>query len=85
VVITYEHRAASLNSGIYTARARRNFKGIGLKLGSVGSAANWTNRSGRFLLGGVDIEKTLPHGGALQFAWAGSQGEIMGSGNGFGA
>lgn len=84
VVITYEHRAASLNSGIYTARARKNFKGIGLKLGLSAVLQRQTDQ-GDFLLGGVDIEKTLPHGGTLQLAWAGSQGEIMGTGNGFGS
>src|SRR6266568_3674049 len=26
LVVTYEHRANSLNSAVYTARARRNFK-----------------------------------------------------------
>ena len=40
---------------------------------------------GAKLLGGFDAEKTLPHGGSLQLAWAGSQGQVMGSGNGFGA
>lgn len=83
VVITYEHRAASLNSGVYTARARKNFKGIGLKLGLSAVMQRQTDQ-GDFLLGGVDIEKTLPRGGSLQLAWAGSQGKIMGSGNGFG-
>ena len=37
------------------------------------------------MLGGFDAEKTLPRGGTLQAAWAGSQGEILGSGNFFGA
>lgn len=83
VVVTYEHRAASLNSAVYTARARKNFKGIGLKLGLSAVLQRQTDQ-GDFLLGGLDAEKTLPHGGSLQLAWAGSQGEIMGSGNAFG-
>ena len=83
VVVTYEHRAASLNSGVYTARARKNFKGIGLKLGLSAVLQRQTDQ-GDFVLGGLDAEKTLPRGGSLQLAWAGSQGEIMGSGNGFG-
>src|SRR5713226_4326796 len=33
IVVTYEHRANSLSSAVYTARARKNFKHIGLKLG----------------------------------------------------
>jgi len=83
LVVTYEHRAASLSSGVYTARARKNFKGIGLKLGL--SAVLQRQTEGDFLLGGFDAEKKLPRGGSLQLAWAGSQGRIMGSGNGFGA
>jgi uncharacterized repeat protein (TIGR01451 family) len=83
VVVTYEHRAAGLNSGVYTARARKNFKGIGLKLGLSAVLQKQTDQRD-FLLGGFDAEKTLPRGGSLQFAWAGSQGEVMGSGNGFG-
>src|SRR5258706_4708681 len=83
VVVTYEHRAASLSSAVYTARARKNFKGIGLKLGLSAVMQRQTDQ-GNFLLGGLDAEKTLPHGGSLQLAWAGSQGEIMGSGNSFG-
>jgi uncharacterized repeat protein (TIGR01451 family) len=84
VVVTYEHRAASLNSGVYTARARKNFKGIGLKLGLSAVLQRQTDE-GNFLLGGFDAEKTLPRGGSLQMAWAGSQGQIMGGGNGFAA
>ncbi len=83
VVVTYEHRASNLNSAVYTARARKNFKGIGLKLGLSAVLQKQTDQ-GAFLLGGVDAEKTLPRGGSLQLAWAGSQGEIVGSGNGFG-
>jgi hypothetical protein len=83
VVVTYEHRAAGMNSGVYTARARKNFKGIGLKLGLSAVLQRQTDQRD-FLLGGFDAEKTLPRGGSLQLAWAGSQGEVMGSGNGFG-
>jgi uncharacterized repeat protein (TIGR01451 family) len=83
VVVTYEHRATSLNSAVYTGRARKNFKGIGLKLGL--SAALQSESDQRdFVLGGIDAEKTLPRGGLLQLAWARSQGEILGSGNVFG-
>jgi uncharacterized repeat protein (TIGR01451 family) len=83
VVVTYEHRASSLSSAVYTARARKNFKGIGLKLGLSTVLQRQTDQ-GNFLLGGLDAEKTLPRGGSLQLAWAGSQGQIMGSGNVFG-
>jgi hypothetical protein len=33
IVVTYEHRATSMSSAVYTARARKNFKQLGLKLG----------------------------------------------------
>lgn len=84
LIVTYEHRAAGLNSGVYTGRARKNFKGLGLKLGFSAVLQRQADQ-GNFLLGGFDAEKTLPRGGSLQLAWAGSQGEIMGSGNAFGS
>src|SRR5439155_45872 len=78
--VTYEHRATSLNSAVYTARARRNFQGIGLKLG-LSAVLQRQPDEADFALGGVDAEKTLPRGGSLQLAWARSQGEILGTGN----
>ena len=33
IVVTYEHRAAGMSSSVYTARGRRTFAGLGLKLG----------------------------------------------------
>src|SRR5438105_7640939 len=80
IVVTYEHSATTMNSAVYTARARKSFKEIGLKIGL--SAALQREATGPdFLLGGIDIEKTLPRHGSLQLAWATSQGEVMGSGN----
>jgi uncharacterized repeat protein (TIGR01451 family) len=84
VVVTYEHRSTSMGSAVYTARARKNFKHLGLKLG-FSAALQRQEDVGSFVLGGFDAEKTLPRGGTLQAAWAGSQGEILGSGNFFGA
>jgi uncharacterized repeat protein (TIGR01451 family) len=80
VVVTYEHRASSMSSAVYTARARKSFKKIGLKLG-FSAALQRESTEPDFFLGGVDVEKTLPRGGSLQLAWATSQGEILGSGN----
>ncbi len=80
VVVTYEHRATNMNSAVYTARARKNFKKIGLKLG-FSAALQREGSEPDFFLGGVDLEKSLPRGGSLQIAWATSQGEILGSGN----
>lgn len=84
VVVTYEHRSTGMSSAVYTARARKNFKHLGLKLG-FSAAMQRQEDVGSFVLGGFDAEKTLPRGGKLQAAWAGSQGEILGSGNFFGA
>jgi uncharacterized repeat protein (TIGR01451 family) len=83
VIVTYEHRAASLSSAVYTARAHKNFKGIGLKLG-LSAVLQRQPDEGNFLLGGFDAEKTLPRGGSLQVAWAGSQGAVVGGGNAIG-
>ena len=80
IVATYEHSAAGMNSAVYTARMRKNFKHIGLKLG-LSAAMQREATEPDFFLGGVDMEKTLPRHGSLQIAWATSQGEVMGSGN----
>jgi uncharacterized repeat protein (TIGR01451 family) len=80
LVITYEHRANSLSSAVYTARARKNFPELGLQLGFAGVMQRQED-SGSFVLGGIDGEKTLPNKGKLSFAFARSQGEIMGVGN----
>jgi uncharacterized repeat protein (TIGR01451 family) len=82
IVVTYEHRASSLASAVYTARARKNFRRLGLKLG-LSAVLQREAEGGDFLLGGFDAEKTLPGGGSLQMAWAHSAGEIVGSGNVF--
>jgi uncharacterized repeat protein (TIGR01451 family) len=83
IVVTYEHRATSLNSAVYTARARKNFKSMGLKLG-LSAALQREGDEPDFFLGGIDIEKTLPQRGLLQAAFATSQGQVLGSGNVFG-
>ena len=84
IVVTYEHRSTGMSSAVYTARARKNFKHLGLKLG-FSAALQRQEDVGSFVLGGFDAEKTLPRHGTLQLAWARSQGEILGSGNFFGA
>jgi len=80
LVVTYEHRADSLSSAMYTARAKKNFTGLGLQLGFAGVMQRQQD-SGSFILAGIDGEKSLPRKGKLRFAFARSQGEIMGSGN----
>jgi uncharacterized repeat protein (TIGR01451 family) len=80
IVVTYEHRVTGMSSGVYTMRGRKNFKGLGLKLGFSGVVQRQPEQAD-FVLGGVDLEKTLPHGGMLQLAWARSQGEALGTGN----
>src|SRR6185436_5231299 len=63
IVVTYEHRASGMDNAVYTARARKDFKSIGLKLGL--SAVLQKNGAAErdFVLGGIDAEKTLPNGG----------------------
>jgi uncharacterized repeat protein (TIGR01451 family) len=82
LVVTYEHRADDMKSAIYTARARKNFAGLGLRLG-FSSIMQRQADFGSFVLGGVDVQKSLPNRGMLNFAWSRSQGEIMGGGNFF--
>src|SRR5947207_3875409 len=54
IVVTYEHRARGLGAAVYTARARKNFKHLGLKLGLSSALQNQVD-SGSFFLGGVDV------------------------------
>jgi len=82
IVVTYEHRATGLGTAVYTARAQKNFKRIGLKFG-LSAVLQREAEGGNFLLGGIDAEKTLPNHGSLQMAWARSNGEVVGSGNVF--
>lgn len=80
LVVTYEHRAAGISSGIYTGRAQKSFKGLGLKLG-LSTIVHPQSDLGNFFLGGIDGEKALPLRGKLRFAWARSRGQFIGGGN----
>jgi uncharacterized repeat protein (TIGR01451 family) len=75
IVVTYEHRASGLTSSVYTARGRKNFAGLGLKLG-FSAVVQRQEAAPSFMVGGIDGEKSLPHRGSLRFAWATSQGDI---------
>jgi uncharacterized repeat protein (TIGR01451 family) len=75
IVVTYEHLATGMNSSVYTARGKKSFAGLGLKLG-FSTVLQRQETEGGFLLGGIDGEKRLPRRGLLRFAWATSQGEI---------
>ncbi|HEY0004105.1 MAG TPA: hypothetical protein VGB17_04775 [Pyrinomonadaceae bacterium] len=82
LVATYEHRADALSTAVYTARGRKRFEGLGLQLG-FSAVMQRQEETGSFLLGGIDGEQSLPHKGAVRFAFARSQGELVGSGNFF--
>jgi hypothetical protein len=82
LVATYEHQADSLSTTVYTARARKLFVGLGLSLG-FSAVVQRQDGADSFMLGGIDGEKSLPNKGLLRFAYARSQGEMMGGGNFF--
>ncbi|HEX8847000.1 MAG TPA: SdrD B-like domain-containing protein [Pyrinomonadaceae bacterium] len=82
IVVTYEHRAAGFATSVYTGRARKNFEKIGLRLG-LSAIMQRQEDFGTFLLTGLDGAKTLPNKGLLEFAYARSQGEFMGTSNSF--
>ncbi len=79
IVVTYEHRAEGFSTSVYTGRARKNFAGLGLRLG-LSAVMQRDADFGNFLLAGLDGEKRLPNRGTLQFAYARSQGEYGGAG-----
>ena len=80
VVITYEYSAHGFTSAVYTGRATKQFKGLGLRMG-----ASFVNQRqpelGPFYLGGLDFEKSLPRGGMLLVEWAISRGRVAPAGN----
>lgn len=84
IVVTYEHLASGLSSSVYTARAKKTFTGLGLKLG-FSTILQRQEAAPDFMIGGFDGEKSLPRHGLLRFAWATSHGETDGGVNVFGA
>jgi uncharacterized repeat protein (TIGR01451 family) len=84
VVVTYEHSSDALSSAVYTARAFKTFESLGLKLG-LSLVDQQQGDFGSFVLGGLDAEKSLPHGGRVRAEWATSRGRVASGGNVFGA
>jgi uncharacterized repeat protein (TIGR01451 family) len=82
VVATYEYAAQGMSQAVYTARAYKNFEGLGLKLG-LSLVDQRQGDFGSFVIGGVDAEKSLPHGGRLRAEWATSRGRVVSGGNVF--
>ena len=78
LVITYEHESRGMASSVYTARGKKNFAGMGLKLG-FSTVMQRQESAENFMVGGLDLEKTLPRRGLLKFAWATSRGEVSNS------
>ena len=80
LVVTYEHRAAGMSSGVYTGRASKRFNRLGLRMG-LSLVEQKQNQFGSYLLGGLDGEQTLPNRGSLKFEWAMSRGDMATNGN----
>ena len=80
VVVTYEYRADSMSQAVYTARAYKNFEGVGLKVG-LSLVDQRQGEFGSFFLGGLDAEKSMPRGGHLRAEWATSRGRVESGGN----
>ncbi|HEU4594780.1 MAG TPA: hypothetical protein VFS10_06395, partial [Pyrinomonadaceae bacterium] len=80
VVVTYEHRAASMSSAVYTARVFKTFERMGLKVG-LSFIDQRQEEFGSFVVGGLDAEKTLPRGGRLRAEYATSRGRVAVGGN----
>jgi hypothetical protein len=80
VVVTYEYRSEGMSQAVYTARAYKNFEGLGLKVG-LSLVDQRQGEFGSFFLGGVDAEKRLPGHGRVRLEWAASRGRIEAAGN----
>ncbi|HEV2880503.1 MAG TPA: hypothetical protein VGX24_04290 [Pyrinomonadaceae bacterium] len=84
LVVTYEHRAAGMSSGVYTGRASKRFNRLGLRMG-LSFVEQKQSEFGSYMLGGIDGEQTLPNRGSLKFEWAMSRGDLATGGNIFDA
>jgi uncharacterized repeat protein (TIGR01451 family) len=84
LVVTYEHRAAGMSSGVYTGRASKRFNRLGLRMG-LSFVEQKQNEFGSYVLGGIDGEQALPNRGSLKFEWAMSRGDMATGGNIFDA
>jgi uncharacterized repeat protein (TIGR01451 family) len=80
VVATYEYRAASMSSAVYTARVFKTFERAGLKVG-LSFIDQRQEEFGSFVVGGFDAEKTMPNGGRLRAEYATSRGRVAVGGN----
>ncbi|PYS84020.1 MAG: hypothetical protein DMF67_07065 [Acidobacteria bacterium] len=80
VVVTYEYQADGMSQAVYTARAYKNFEGLGLKVG-LSLVDQQQGEFGAFVLGGLDAEKKLPRGGRVRLEWATSRGRVSSGGN----
>jgi uncharacterized repeat protein (TIGR01451 family) len=80
VVVTYEHRADGMTSGVYTGRASKRFNSVGLRLGA-SFVEQRQSEFGTYRLEGIDGEKQLWNRGALKFEWALSAGDVATGGN----
>ncbi len=80
VVATYEYRAASMSSAVYTARLFKTFERVGLKVG-LSFIDQRQEEFGSFVIGGFDAEKTMPNGGRLRAEYATSRGRVAVGGN----
>lgn len=83
VVVTYEHRADGMTSGVYTGRASKRIAPLGLRLGA-SFVEQRQEESGAYRLAGLDGEKALWNRGALKFEYATSNGDLQTNGNIFG-
>jgi uncharacterized repeat protein (TIGR01451 family) len=81
IVVTYEHQASGMASSVYTARGRKTLTSLGLKLGFSTIVQRQENQPS-FMVGGLDLEKSLPRRGLLRFAWATTRGEFSSGVNG---
>jgi uncharacterized repeat protein (TIGR01451 family) len=73
VVVTYEYHGVGASNYVYTGRGVQNFRKYGLRVG-VSYLNQQQSEIGAFQVGGIDIEKTLPLGGRLNFEAALSSG-----------
>jgi uncharacterized repeat protein (TIGR01451 family) len=75
LVVLYEHRTTGLASAVYTAHGSKSLDRLGVRVG-----ASFINQRqdqlGAYYIGGVEVEKRLPHNGTLQFEWGMSRGRV---------
>ena len=79
LVVTYDYRTTGLSTTVYSIRAAKEFRSVGLKLG-ISFMDQRTSQFGSYYLGAVALQQKTPNKGLLKFEMPLSHGSILAAG-----